>query len=262
MAITRLSGGLTPADAADPRTFPSIWNATADFIEGGFLFAGTRYFFSDGTFAKADPFDDGNPSGLVVRALRVTVQAGGGGGRGADVTGAGEHSLGGGGGGGGFAQSVITDVGSLASTVSVSVGLGGTAGSGAGGAGAGGPSSFGALVAANGGISGAFNTINRAIVQPTAGGGSATAGEILINGGSSISGVIADIASGSGSSSRGGQGGSSLFGYSGGGGSNGSPAAGGGFGSGGSGAANAANRLSTEDGAPGRPGLVIVEVFV
>lgn len=33
MAITRLSGGNTPANGADPRTFPAIWNATADEIE-------------------------------------------------------------------------------------------------------------------------------------------------------------------------------------------------------------------------------------
>jgi hypothetical protein len=31
--VTRLSGGLTPADGADPRTFPAIWNATAVDIE-------------------------------------------------------------------------------------------------------------------------------------------------------------------------------------------------------------------------------------
>jgi hypothetical protein len=33
MAITRLSGGLTPADGSDPRTFPAIFNAAADDIE-------------------------------------------------------------------------------------------------------------------------------------------------------------------------------------------------------------------------------------
>jgi len=33
MSITRLSGGLTPADGADPRTFPTIFNATADVVE-------------------------------------------------------------------------------------------------------------------------------------------------------------------------------------------------------------------------------------
>lgn len=33
MTITRLSGGLTPGDGANPRTFPAIWNPTADTIE-------------------------------------------------------------------------------------------------------------------------------------------------------------------------------------------------------------------------------------
>jgi len=33
MAVTRLSGGTTPANGSDPRTFPTIWNATAGVIE-------------------------------------------------------------------------------------------------------------------------------------------------------------------------------------------------------------------------------------
>ena len=33
MAIERLSGGLTPADGSDPRTFPAIFNGAADDIE-------------------------------------------------------------------------------------------------------------------------------------------------------------------------------------------------------------------------------------
>jgi hypothetical protein len=33
MSITRLTGGLTPANGGDPRTFPVIWNATADVVE-------------------------------------------------------------------------------------------------------------------------------------------------------------------------------------------------------------------------------------
>jgi len=33
MAVTRLSGGITPGNGSDPRTFPAIWNATADVIE-------------------------------------------------------------------------------------------------------------------------------------------------------------------------------------------------------------------------------------
>ena len=32
-SVTRLTGGVSPADGADPRTFPVIWNATATIIE-------------------------------------------------------------------------------------------------------------------------------------------------------------------------------------------------------------------------------------
>jgi hypothetical protein len=111
MSITRLSGGLTPGDGADPRTFPAIWNDTADLIEGlevndladvdaptpadgdtivfdsasgkyvsgaaavdGFVFKETIYYTSNGTFAKADyPW---------LRAIRVRTIGGGGGGGG------------------------------------------------------------------------------------------------------------------------------------------------------------------------------------
>jgi hypothetical protein len=34
ISITNLSGGNTPADGSDPRTFPAIWNATATALEG------------------------------------------------------------------------------------------------------------------------------------------------------------------------------------------------------------------------------------
>ena len=33
ISITNLSGGNTPADGSDPRTFPAIWNATATLLE-------------------------------------------------------------------------------------------------------------------------------------------------------------------------------------------------------------------------------------
>jgi hypothetical protein len=33
LAITRLSGGNTPASGSDPRTYPAIWNATATALE-------------------------------------------------------------------------------------------------------------------------------------------------------------------------------------------------------------------------------------
>jgi hypothetical protein len=35
MSVTRLSGGLTPGNGGDPRTFPAIWNGTADGLEAG-----------------------------------------------------------------------------------------------------------------------------------------------------------------------------------------------------------------------------------
>lgn len=34
ISITTLSGGNTPADGSDPRTFPAIWNSTATQLEG------------------------------------------------------------------------------------------------------------------------------------------------------------------------------------------------------------------------------------
>jgi hypothetical protein len=34
ISITNLSGGNSPADGSDPRTFPAIWNATATALEG------------------------------------------------------------------------------------------------------------------------------------------------------------------------------------------------------------------------------------
>ena len=34
ISLTRLSGGNTPADGSDPRTFPAIWNTSATAIEG------------------------------------------------------------------------------------------------------------------------------------------------------------------------------------------------------------------------------------
>jgi len=34
MPITRLTGGVSPADPADPRTFPDIWNSAANVIDG------------------------------------------------------------------------------------------------------------------------------------------------------------------------------------------------------------------------------------
>jgi hypothetical protein len=147
VTVTRLVGGLTPGDGSDPRTFPAIWNATADVIDDirrGYVFVETVYFTSSGTFSKADyPW---------LRAIRVKCQAGGGGGAGGDGT-----SLrgGGGGGGGAYAESFITDISGLDSSVTVTRGAGGAGGAATGAAATagtmGGSSSFGTIVSADGG---------------------------------------------------------------------------------------------------------------
>jgi hypothetical protein len=115
-----------------------------DYLAGGYLYAGTRYYTSSGSFLKADPFGAGD---IGLRAIRVRMVGGGGAGGGvASVGGAG------GGGGGAYAESFITDIASLTSSVVVTRGAGGTGGTGNGPAG--GTSSFGALVTANGGDGG------------------------------------------------------------------------------------------------------------
>ena len=188
MAITRLSGGLTPADGSDPRTFPSIFNVAADEIEAvegrvstvegdvsdlqaGFRFAGTRYYESDGSFLKADPLGTGD---IELRAIRVRLVGGGAGGSSRDSEGGN-----GGGGGGAYAESFITDIAGLPSSVTVTRGAGGN-GSAAGSANstAGGNSSFGSLVLADGGERAAEGVTRSGGLPGTDG-----TGDIVIHGG-------------------------------------------------------------------------------
>jgi hypothetical protein len=116
-------------------------------LNGGYQFRETVYFTSSGTFVKADyPW---------LRAIRVKCQGGGGGGAG----GLGDVNVApGGGGGGGYAESFITNISGLASSVTVTRGAGGSGGPGGGASvnagSTGGTSSFGALVSATGGAGG------------------------------------------------------------------------------------------------------------
>ena len=310
MAIERLSGGLSPADGSDPRTFPAIFNGAADEIDAaaagviangtaiagldgrvgvnegdisaldgrvtavegdvtdlqaGFRYAGTRYFFSDGNFEKADPFGDGNPSELVVRAVRVRMVGGGAGGGAGQATGASESSAGSGGGGGGYAESFITDIAGLASTVAVERGLGGAGGTTGGGTN-GGTSSFGLLVVATGGLSGSVGVprTSPAFSGDFTGGGVGTVGDFLAGGSPGTGGIVVDPAAALGALS--GSGGASLLG---GGGRNRRDSAGGSagenglaFGGGGSGGANRNSVATDTAGGNGANGVVIVDVFV
>jgi hypothetical protein len=107
-----------------PKTFTSGEVLTASdvnaYLRGGYM--GSVYFTSSGTFTKATyPW---------LKAIRVKVVAGGGGGGGCDYCGVADAAAAVGGGGGCYAESFITDIASLASSVTVTIGSGGAGGTG------------------------------------------------------------------------------------------------------------------------------------
>jgi hypothetical protein len=119
-----------------------------DYLAGGYLYAGTVYFTSSGSFVKADPLGTGD---IGLRAIRVRLVGAGGGSGGTGDT---NDRSGGGGGGGGYVEKFITDIAGLPSTETVTRGAGGTAGTTTGAGSAGGNSeAFG--LTANGGGGGA-----------------------------------------------------------------------------------------------------------
>lgn len=201
-------------------------------------FTRRQVFLASGTFTP--------PAG-VTRA-RVRVWGAGGGSGGTFGTGAGSS----GGGGGGYAEGIVAVT--PGTGVTVTVGAAGAAGTSAAAnlpAGTGGTSSFGALVSATGGIggNGAVGVVNASSVSA---GGTGTGGDLQITGNTSdapfpISGSNVVVGAGGGSfggtrAHQGLSGGTSTGGVTGifpGGGATGS-----------------ANQA---DGAPGAPGLVIVE---
>jgi len=206
----------------------------------GYQYAQTLYYTSNGTFTKG--------SYPWLRGIKVRLVGGGGGGGGATSN----NSGGSGGGGGGYAESFITDISGLSSSISVTVGSGGTAGTGNGVSG--GTSSFGSLVVATGG---AFGTATTSIGSL---GGVGTSGQFLSRGGSSES--VKNMFDDSISPSAGSGGGDSMLGGGGYGGVNFGTgtdgASGGNYGGGGGGAF----RISTnQSGGPGAPGIVIVELY-
>ena len=153
-------------------------NSPFDF-EVGYRYAGTRYYTSDGTFAKADPLGTGD---IGLRAIRVRLVGAGGGGAGCAANpGATSRQVGRSGGGGGYGESFITDIAGLDASVTVTRGAGGTGGAaGANSGSAGGTSSFGALVSASGGGGGvaggtATDGVSLYLASPAGGGSSITA---------------------------------------------------------------------------------------
>jgi hypothetical protein len=150
----------------------------------GYSYRETIYFTSSGTFTKA--------SYPWLRAIRVKCQGAGGAGGGASTTSAGQASVASSGGSGAYAESFITDISGLGSSITVTVGSGGTGV--AGGAGnTGGDSSFGSLVIAKGGPGCNFSVAavpsfpaNWNLGVPTSGGSaSSSTGDLKIDGSSS-----------------------------------------------------------------------------
>lgn len=183
MAVTPNFSWPTPDDSDQASqgaaAIRALGNAVDAVVGRGFLYAGTRYYTSDGTFAKADPLGTGN---IGLRAIRVRVVGGGGSGGGTAETSASQQANGAGGGGGGYAEKFITDIAGLDASETVSVGDGG-AGAAAGGAGvAGGTSSFSSLSCTGGGGGGIG--LASAGVQRVSGGaaGVATGGDLNIDG--------------------------------------------------------------------------------
>ena len=127
-----------------------IYNGTAWIVINGgassYQFVETVYFTSNGTFSKA--------SYPWLRAIRVRAVGAGGGGGGCAATGSGQASMGAGGNGGHYVEKLITDISSLSSSVTVTVGAGGAGGAVTAGGSNGGNSSFGSIVVAGGGNGG------------------------------------------------------------------------------------------------------------
>jgi hypothetical protein len=225
-----------------------------DRVDDQYAWIAQVRYTSNGSFTKA--------SYPGARKVRVRVQAGGGGSGGIPAAAASQATLAGGGGGGGYAESML-DTSGLASSVTVTVGAGGTAGtSGGGTGGTGGTSSFGAHTVATGGTGGQSRGASSAVHFAALGGegGGGTAGDLQFDGGAGGYG-IADVQLGSS-----GQGGDSHLGGGGranrtttsGQASNGS--AGGRYGGGGSGPISSGTG-SAQVGAAGGAGIVIVDVY-
>ena len=163
MASTGTFGWPTPDDSDFVRDGAAAIRALGDAadatLSGGFLYAGTNYFFANGTFDPADPLGTGD---IGLRAVRVRLVGGGGGGGGCDATGPTEMVESVAGASGGYSERFVL-ASALGSSVTVTVGPGGSGGAAGSNTGtAGSTSSFGTLLSATGGAGGG-------IMPPTSG---------------------------------------------------------------------------------------------
>jgi hypothetical protein len=236
----------------------TAWVTVANAGTASFNLAQTLYFTSSGTFTKATyPW---------LRAIKVKVQGAGGGGGGCATTAGGQTAVGTSGGGGGYSESFITDITSLASSVTVTVGSGGAGGAaGLNNGNNGGNSSFGTAVTANGGGSGTgSNPYTPSVTQFVGAGSSGNAGvgvgQLTISGQPSGFGFLFQAFGNVFAAIPGG----SLFGaplalIASSTGANGSTGLN--IGTGGSGGMNAPSQGTARSGGAGAPGIVIVELY-
>lgn len=228
----------------------------------GFLYAGTRYFTSNGTFSKADPLGTGD---IGLRAVRVRMVGGGGGSGSCRATGADQGSASAGGGGGAYSESFIL-ASALTASVSVVRGLGGAAGIAPDSNGSdGGESSFGSgeafEVSAPGGEGSVFSLARTVPTFPASGAGPSDlgVGDLTVQGGGSAAPFVfagegtrssggASLLSPTGHAIRGVSGASGLAGRL--------------YGGGAGGALNIPNQATARNGGAGGAGIVIVDCFV
>lgn len=221
-------------------------------LETGYRLNQIVKFTSSGSFSKA--------SYSWLRAIRVRVQAGGGSGAGCQAAGGGAYSAGTGGGGGEYAESFITDIAGLASSVTVTVGAGGAGSSGAEGNN-GSDSSFGSIVIAKGGKRGSVKPSNTyATYFPGGAGGTGGTGDLLFAGGGGESGNGNSSLGGGGAGGHAHLGGGARSEASGSGGASLAGVTGGNYGGGGGGAFSSTGGAA-KAGGDGGDGIVILELY-
>lgn len=230
-------------------------------LGAGFRFVGSRKYLSAGSFDRTDAF--GDLSGVVARALRVRLVAGGGGGAGSPQTGAGEVHVGASGGGASYVESVLIGD-DVPATATVTVGTGGAGGAQGGNGVNGTDTVFGTdFVKAFGGLGGfAQGTVFATSAYPGVSGREQGIGDLVVVGSASALGFVVPggfciSANGGSSHLGGGAPGLERFGS---GGRNGANAVG--FGGGGSGGVANQSNLVARDGGSGGSGLAVLDVFI
>jgi hypothetical protein len=234
-----------------------------DYLAGGYLYAGTRYYTSSGTFAKADPLGTGD---IGLRAIKVTCVGGGGGGGGCATTGAGQAAMAGGGTGGGAGISFIL-ASSLSASETVTRGSGGAGGAAGANNGVNGADSVfapGETYAVEGGggrVGGGGEALTPPAIRGTNPGSTTSVGDVVISGLRRepryyiAADVVATLAGGWNPLFGGNQGYNQT--NTGANGPNGVS-----VGEGGGGGANTASQATARSGGTGTNGIVIVDCFV